>query len=215
MRLVQTTEPARAPILLEEVKAHLRIDGEQEDAVISGFLAAAISTIETTSGLSLVDRNIVIYADSWADLPTQKSARARSEVGARVLVPGASGAARIMLPVRPVGAILAILLIDESGAETEWASSNYIVQPGIEPALQLTPGSAWPKLSRSFDAVKISATAGFGPDWNAIPELIQQAIIKVVANLYLNRGDEDQPPMNLLKASGAEGLLSSFRKVRL
>lgn len=212
MRLVQTTAPSSEPILLEELKTHLRIDGEQEDASISAFIAIARSAVETAVDLSLINRDIDIYADKWADLQRRIGC---SENNSDSLVPGQSAADAVTLPVKPVSAVNAISVIDDDGVETIWPSSNYQMQPGLEPLLFLKPGATWPAPTRAFDSIKISVTAGFGPDWNAVPKLINQAIIRTATNLYLKRGDEHMPPANLLKAAGAEGLLQSFRRVRL
>lgn len=216
MRIVQTSEPAHEPLLLEEVKSYLRIDGDHEDAAIAGLVAVSRALIESKTGLNLIDRNIDIYADTWLDLMPQNSASTDIAHNANTLVPGTSAVpAFIQLSVRPVSSITTIALIDTAGGEAEWPASNYMLQPGIEPTLRLVSGASWPTISRVHDAIKISVTSGFAPDWNAVPELIQQAIIKVATNLYISRGDNDMPEANLLKASGAESLLHSFRKVRL
>lgn len=215
MRIVQTTAPVREPILLDEVKEHLRIESDHEDAAIASFIAAARAVVEAATGLYLIDRSVDIYVDRWSELMPQQPNHSRAISLCDHLVPISGAGSPVKLPVRPVGAVTSIMLVDDGDVEAEWALENYQLQPGLEPTLHLAVSAAWPTPARDFGGIKISVTAGFGADWNAVPETIQQAVKMMVAKLYLCRGDEAVAPANLLKASGAGGLLRSFGRVQL
>ena len=49
MALVLTAVPAAEPISLADAKAHLRIDGSDEDALLTALIAAARMFVERTS----------------------------------------------------------------------------------------------------------------------------------------------------------------------
>ncbi len=219
MRIVQTAAPLREPVLLDEVKEHIRVDGDHDDATISSFIAASRAAVEATAGLYLVERNVDVYVDSWAELaPELVPGRPNScwlQPGQDYVVPGSRVCSIVRLPVRPVAAVTSINLIDDEDAEIEWPTENYQLVPGLEPFLCLASNAAWPSPNRKFEGVKISATAGFGPNWNSVPEVIQQAVIMMATKLYVCRGDEAHSSANLLKSCGASGLLQSFRRMQL
>lgn len=213
MRIVQTSMPNREPLLLDEVKEHLRIDSDHEDAKIAGFIAAARAAIETASGLYLIDRDIEVFIDGWGDLQLVGSKNCHGDLD--YIVPSNAFNKQALLPLKPVCAVSAVTLIDGEDSETEWNAANYQLQAGLEPKLSLTSGASWPTPPRRVEGIKISLTAGFGPDWNAVPETLRQAIMMMATKLYVARGDEDMSQVNLLKSSGASGLLGSFRQVRI
>ena len=55
-----TTPSATEPITLEEVKAHLRVDGDLEDPSLAAYLSAARSHCERFTGLSFVEQGITL-----------------------------------------------------------------------------------------------------------------------------------------------------------
>ncbi len=213
MRILQTSAPSREPVLLDEVKEHLRIDSDHEDAKIVGFIASAREAIETATGLYLIDRNIDVFIDGWGSLQPLGSERCYDDLD--YIVPSNASIAVALLPLKPVSVVNAITLIDEEGTETEWNATNYQFQPGLEPKLRLANGASWPIPSSRFEGIKISVTAGYGSDWNVVPEALRQAIMMMATKIYVCRGDNDVSQVNLLKSSGAGGLLQSFRRVRI
>jgi len=213
MRIVQTSTPNREPLLLDEVKEHLRIDSDHEDAKIAGLIAAARAAVEMASGLYLIDREIDIFIDGWGDIQPVGVKSCHGDLDH--VVPSNAFNSKALLPLKPVSGVNAIVLIDEEDSETEWNAANYQLQAGLEPKLSLTSGASWPTPPRRIEGIKISLTTGFGSDWNAVPETLRQAIMMMATKLYVARGDEDMSQVNLLKSSGASELLQSFRQVRI
>jgi hypothetical protein len=54
MALVMTVAPAAEPIALAEAKAHLRIDSDDEGALVEALIGAARMHVERALGLALV-----------------------------------------------------------------------------------------------------------------------------------------------------------------
>lgn len=66
------------PELLDDVKRHLRIDGQAEDSLILMFIDAAISDVEQRRGISIRGRNVEVVTDTedgGEDLPFPEGQR--------------------------------------------------------------------------------------------------------------------------------------------
>jgi len=218
MRIEQQNAPETTPILLDEIKEHLRIDGAEEDANLGALGAAAVAVIETHLDMALVNRPVVIYLDSWP------AAGSRS-----VDVPWWSGVAEgaiteleqvayhAPLPVKPVQSVEAVEIITAGGSTVAWGVENYYLKPGINPALVRQYGRAWPVSGAVAEGIRISVTAGFGANWNHVPASIRQALLMLVTHMYYNKGDAPTgiATGNPLKASGASNFLTAYRDMRL
>ncbi|MEX0299199.1 MAG: head-tail connector protein [Kordiimonas sp.] len=214
MRVETVSLPSKTAILLDEIKDHLRIDCADEDAALGALSATATTLVEIYLDLMLVERPVIIYLDHWFAEPGP----AGTELWWDGLADGnMNGCWRSLphcsLPVKPLRSVEKIEIKAATGEQIEWGSHNYYLKPGLAPVLVRERGRAWPVPSAGADGIKISATAGFGPDWNHVPASIRQALLMLVAHLYYNRGDtaEGSP----LKESGASALLATYRGARL
>ncbi len=94
-----TAEPPPLPVALAEVKAHLRIGAEGEDALLAALVRAAADLCEAFTGRALVERAV-----------------------AEVL---AASAAWARLGAAPVRAILAVEALDANGEASALAPGAY------------------------------------------------------------------------------------------
>src|SRR5690606_27665590 len=65
MTLFRTVDPAAEPVTLAELKAHLRLEHDSEDALLNGLNRAAREDLERTTGLALIDQNWRLALDKW------------------------------------------------------------------------------------------------------------------------------------------------------
>ena len=65
MRLTLLSGPAAEPLELDEVKAHLRLDGDDEDALLASLITTSRSHVETALGLALITQSWRWQADCW------------------------------------------------------------------------------------------------------------------------------------------------------
>ena len=100
MKRILLEGPAVEPVLIAEAKAHLRLDGSDEDDLVGALIAAARVAVET-------EIRRVLIAQSW---------RAILET----LSPGG-----VMLPLVPALSVEAVRAIDASGAATVLDAEDY------------------------------------------------------------------------------------------
>jgi uncharacterized phiE125 gp8 family phage protein len=155
MSLTRLSPPSPTPVALAEVRAQCRVDNNDEDALIMGYVRSAAEWIEQQEG-------IVLITSSWAyRLPAFPS---------RYAPP-------ISLPLRPLQTVTEIAYTDTNGTVRILPTTDYALVSGkLWPAF----GLSWPATRQPSD-IAITFTAGFGDDWNSTPEPIRQAILLLVS----------------------------------
>ena len=191
MALVLTTAPAAEPISLAEAKAHLRIDADDEDALIASLIAAARMFVERNLGVALITQDWSYFLDFWP----------RSTC--------------VTLPVLPVQAVDAVTLHDAQGGASVLDAESYAVDVLSTPARLVLKSAAPAVVTRELNAFEIAFAAGYGDEASDVPAPIRQALTLLVAHWF-----ERREPV-VLGASAQEvpatvaGLLLPYRRVRL
>ena len=151
---------------LADAKAYLRIDGSDEDAVLTTLVGAAIGLCECFTGLALFSA-------------------ARSDI-----VPACSPEWQ-RLPAAPVSTIASVATIDPAGVTAALAVDAYAIDIDAsgDGWVRLT---APPSTSR----VQVGYTAGLAADWPSLAEPLRQGVTRLVAHLYAHRdaADDAGPP---------------------
>ncbi len=191
MALVLTAAPAAEPISLAEVKAHLRVDAGDEDALLSALIVAARTFIERTLGVALITQGWSYFLDFWPR------------------------AGCITLPIRPVQAVGAVKVHDGGGGSVTLDTASYAVDVLSDPARLVLTGALPPAPSRALNAFEVAFTGGYGDEAGDVPGPIAQALKLLVAHWF-----ERREPV-VLESSAQEvptmvaALLSPYRRVRL
>ncbi len=191
MPLVLTSGPAAEPVTVAEAKAHLRVDGSPEDALIASLILTARLHIETSLGLALITQSWRLELDGWPN------ARA------------------VELPIRPLQAITAVRVLDQDATATTLAPSTYIVDEASTPPRLVPVNSGWPAPGRAAAGIEIDLTAGFGAGASDVPAPIRQALLMLVAHLYEHRQSIDIGSPATRMPAAARDLLQSYRMARL
>jgi len=156
----QLTEPVEEPVTLAEAKAHLRVDLDEENGLISSFIVVAREQCELEARRSFVKRSMRYMCHSW---PT--------DLGKT-------------LPQRPVVSITHVKVYDWEDAATAIASSNYRLTD--DDRVRFTSDFSWPVRARLADGYEVEYIAGYG-DASAVPQRYKQAILLLVGHFYENR----------------------------
>lgn len=162
---VRIAAPAVTPVSLVEAKAHLRVDHEDDDAVITALIGAATDHLDGRTGIlgrALVDQ-------TW-----------RQDFN------GFRGCLR--LPLAPVAAdgVESVKYFDANNVEQTLAATTYhLLVDALGPFVSLKAGQSWPSTFARLDAVSIEFVAGYGDDAK-VPDALRVAILMHVAHIYNN-----------------------------
>jgi uncharacterized phiE125 gp8 family phage protein len=185
MKSILTTPPVAEPVTLAEAKAHLRIDDDAEDALVTALIAAARRQVEAMTGLALITQSWSFFADDWP---------AKGEFA---------------LPLHPLIAVEELKLHGEEGDPAVIDPAHYYVDGWARPARLILRERDWPKPGRIANGIEIAATLGFGNEPSDVPDDLREAILRLVAHWHERRGDEQSRPL------GFATLIAPYRAVRL
>jgi uncharacterized phiE125 gp8 family phage protein len=168
MTLHLVAAPAALPLSLAELKAHLRVTDDAEDALIVGYLRAAVGAIDGAAGWlgrALITQTWRMDLDAWPACET------------------------IQIPLPPCRTVDLVTYVDEDGSTQSIVDYQVYGLGGSWPArVAHAYGSRWPGTRRQGDAISVTFTAGYGDSWNDVPEPVRAAILMMVTDLFEHRG---------------------------
>lgn len=174
------TAPTEEPVSLEEAKDHLRVVDAEEDGLIGRQAKAARRWCEVFTRRQFCTATWILYHDGFppwrADYLPRTAQRERET---------------ILLPRGPLQAVSSVKYLRESDAaeQTLVAGTDYNVDQYGEPArVEPAYGATWPSARRIANSVYVQYVAGYGAA-SAVPDDIKHAILIVLEDLHLNRGD--------------------------
>ena len=158
-----TTAPARIgsatdfPVDLEGVKAHLRIDWEDEDLLLQGYLAAAVSHVESLTGRA-------ISRQSWQ------------------WVLDAFPAGVLVLPFGPVETVDSVAYLDRNAVAQEVDLNSLVIDISQIEARIAAP-NGWPVTAKQIGAVTLSWTVAV----ESCPDELHHAVLMLIAHWHRTR----------------------------
>lgn len=158
------TPPMGEPVSVPELRAHLRIDHGDEDALLAVYAAAACMDIEETCNRALVSRTLETTLDRWP-----------------------SGNA-IALPRPPLVSVTSVTITNELGVSRVWSSADYLVDKDSEPGrIVLKTGVSWPSDTLApVNGIRIRWVAGYG-DADDVPALLAMGLRLLAGEYFENR----------------------------
>ncbi|MBT9368598.1 head-tail connector protein [Rhizobium sp. CSW-27] len=189
MTYILTEPPLAEPVTLAEVKAHLRLDHAEEDALLAGLIRVARAHLERETGLCLMVQAWRLCLDDWP---------------ADGLVALARG---------PVRTIEDVSVYDGLGQAMPVPLTGHVLDAGRQPARLWLENRPLP--GRAINGIEIDFTAGFGEAGADVPASLTRAILLHVAHMHAFRGVvslEDQPAG---VPAGYERLIAPYRMRRL
>lgn len=162
MRVV-VVMPSEPVVTVEEAKRHLRIDDDEQDELIEGYIAAATAHIDGPDGWlgrAIGEQTLVAHGDLFREDP-------------------------VWLPYPPVVSIESIEYQDAHGVWQTLGADAYELRGD---QLGSSWGSRWPA-TRGYrgaaETVRVTYRAGYA----TVPAPVRVAILMMVADMYRNPGE--------------------------
>lgn len=203
MALQLLTPPSEEPVSLAEAKLHLRVDFDEDDALILALISAARQAAETLTGRQFIKARWRLVLDRFP-VPHGMACSPEDSFS----LPDHA----FLLFKCPVQAVVSIQYLDMGGLQQTLESNLYTLDAACEPA-RITPifGATWPVSLPQIGAVRVTFDAGYGSA-SDVPEGLKSWIKLRVGSLYahreemsvLSRGRIDPLPF-------IDGLLDSFK----
>lgn len=185
---VLVTPPAELPVTLDEAKLHLHVDGDEENALIDGLIAGAVSYLDGWNGVlgrALVEQTWRQDFDSFG--------------------------CTMRLAIGPVNDIVSITYRNASGQVSTVAAENYaLVTDGVGPRVFWDAGFSAPGDLYEQGAVSVTYASGY----DEVPAAIKIAILLMVGHWYANREAVAEGGFSELPFS-ANALLAPFRRMSI
>ena len=164
MRYSVAIAPSRLPVTLAEGKAQCRIDIDDDDSLIVGYIDAATNRCQLAARRTFISTTFDLYFDRWP-------------------------LSSIEFPLPPLQSVTGFYFTDDDGVETEWDVSNYIVDTTSKIGrLQFKRTAVLPSVTlQEINAVRIRFVAGYGDNTENVPEIYRQAIKMLLGHYYENR----------------------------
>jgi uncharacterized phiE125 gp8 family phage protein len=182
--------PATEPVSLSDVKTFLRIDGNENDAILNILIASARRTAEEYTKRAFITQTWRLSMDSFC---------VDDGVVRPPFIPQGHS---IQLSRQPIQSITSITTVDSAGTSLTVPPSTYTLDTASGRIL-LNALKSWPSDLRSEAAIVITFIAGWDSSAN-VPAPIHQGILQHVAASYSSKVCADIP-------AGAKSLYDGFR----
>ena len=163
MTLKLITAPATEPVSLADAKLHLRVDGSDEDDLITALIQASREAAEHQLGRALITQEWERVLDAFPP-------------------------AEIELGMPPVTGITSVTYIDTAEVSTVMDAADYSLDADRLPGWLLPAyGEDWPSTLDTPNAVRVRFVCGYGASASDVPAAIVAWIKIRIGTLYKHR----------------------------
>lgn len=191
--LVELTTVPQESLPVARLKEHLRLgsgftDDGVQDALLAGFLRAALAAIEGRIARALFEREFRWTLPAWRGLAT------------------------VALPVAPVSAVSEVAIVDAGGGVGVVPPGAWRLVPDGQAPVLAAVGTALPTIPQGGHA-RVEFLAGYGPEWSDIPADLAQAVMLLAAHFHEFRHDMALPSGCM--PFGVTSLIDRWRPMRI
>ncbi len=183
--------PALEPVSLADAKAHLRLDTDDDDTLITAAIAAARVHVEALTRRCLIEQGWRVYLDRW---PRRRS---------------------VALSPAPLISVDAVTVYDANGDPATVDADAYAVDAVAVPGRLVLSGAAPAVVGKAVNGIEIDVTAGYGPSSVDVPAPLRQAVMMLVAHWYEHRGAVGHDLAGAVAPLGFDALVAPYRILSL
>jgi uncharacterized phiE125 gp8 family phage protein len=162
MSAILLNPPGSEPLSVADAKSYLRVEHDDDDAIIAALIASARHHVEALTRNGLLTQTWRLVRDRWPE-----SGRIKPKLG-------------------PLRSLVAARIYNESGVATSLDLDRFVIDEvaGVIAA----PGWSLPLPGRAVRGVELDVEIGYGNTPADVPQVLLQAIRMLVAHWYDNRG---------------------------
>ena len=190
MTLARITPPAVEPVTLADMKQHLRVTHDSEDALITSLVKAAREEVEQATGLAMISQVWRLYLDCWP----------LSQI--------------VLLQRAPVISVEIITVYNSAGTPSVQSLVGFVLDRASRPARLAIPNVPT-EPGKVLNGIEIDFTAGFGATGVDVPDGLKRAIMLLAAHWYEFRGAESFERDSAAWPPSFERIIARYRKVGL
>jgi uncharacterized phiE125 gp8 family phage protein len=189
MSAVLLVPPDGEPLSLTEAKQFLRVDHDDDDAVISALIAAARTHMEAITRRVLLTQTWRLVLDAWP----------------------ADG--RIVARIGPLQALHAARVFDADGVAQALEVESFVVDAAAN--VIAAPRWALPPPGRSHAGIALDVLCGYGALGSDVPADLRHALRLLVAHGYEHRGLVAVGGAVAMQPGGFSALIAPYRVLSL
>lgn len=192
MALQLRVAPSIEPISLSETKDFLRVDGTNEDVLISSLITTARIFIETTLSHIMITEQWSQFLDCWPENNI------------------------IKLALSPLQSIDEVRVYSSSTEHTVLDPSTYSQDlVSWPPRLNLSSTTSITSSAKLLNAIEVRFTAGYGSNTSDVPADLRHALMMLVAHWYEKREPVSVASNFVEVPTTVSSLMANYRKQRL
>lgn len=179
--------PNSEPVSLEEAKAHLRLDFNDDDQLVLSLISAAREVVEGNLRRAVFSQTYELTLDQFP-YPTGTLTRTPDQRENYLFPSIYFSDYAIEFPLSKVTSVDSITFVDVTGEKVTLPEAQYAFDVNTVPA-RIVPsnGGTWPYInSYSPGSITITFKAG---EWNSdtVPASVKQAMLLLLGHWYANR----------------------------
>ncbi len=189
MSAILLTPPAVEPWTVAEAKSFLRVEHDDDDAIIASLISAARCHVEALTRRALITQTWRVVLDHWPD------------------------DGRIKLRMGPLRSVTAARVYDFANV----ASSIDIERFVVDAAADIIASPCWslPIPGRCTAGIELDVELGFGGAATDVPDVLRHAIRTLVAHWYENRGLAAIGATVAMLPGSVNAMIASYRVLSL
>lgn len=162
MPAILLVPPATEPWTVADAKNFLRVEHDEDDALIASLIASARGQVEALTRRGLITQTWRLVLDRW---PPD---------------------GRIAPRLAPLRGVTAARIFDAAGNATAIDEERFVVEAAAN--VIAAPGWSLPLPGRDVAGIELDVTVGFGDTAADVPDVLRHAVRTLVAHWYDNRG---------------------------